>query len=162
MLVIVLLLTFSSCSSAQVESKSYALMLDKLLSHTVNEKEVADLVDSRGDYIFLDARELREYEVSHIGDAIYIGYDQFDSTAVADLEKDAKILVYCSVGYRSEKIAERLMAMGYSDVHNLYGGIFEWKNRGLEVVDQNGVTDNVHAYSKTWGIWLEEGNKVYE
>jgi 3-mercaptopyruvate sulfurtransferase SseA len=66
------------------------------------------------------------------------------------------------VGYRSEKISEKLKQAGFKDVSNLYGGIFEWVNQGNPVVDENGkITDNIHAYSKTWGVWLNKGVKVY-
>ena len=45
----------------------------------------------------------------------------------------------------------------------MYGGIFEWVNEGFPVVNnQEKQTDNVHAYNKSWGIWLKKGVKVYE
>ena len=48
-------------------------------------------------------------------------------------------------------------------VYNLYGGLFEWVNQGKEVVKPNGeTTETVHAYSKSWGIWLKKGEKVYQ
>jgi len=33
--------------------------------------------------------------------------------------------VYCSLGIRSEVIAKKLKKAGYTNVFNLYGGIFE-------------------------------------
>jgi hypothetical protein len=70
--------------------------------------------------------------------------------------------VYCSVGYRSERIGEKLLKLGYTDVVNLYGGIFEWKNQGLDVYNSsNYPTDSVHTYNKSWGKWLVKGIKVY-
>ena len=53
--------------------------------------------------------------------------------------------------------------MGYKEVYNLYGGIFEWVNQGNRVVtgENNSVTKQVHAYDKVWGTWLKEGVKVY-
>lgn len=39
--------------------------------------------------------------------------------------------------------------MGYKNVFNLYGGIFEWKNNGGKVVtNQNTATDNIHTFNK--------------
>ncbi|RYF52680.1 MAG: rhodanese-like domain-containing protein, partial [Cytophagaceae bacterium] len=36
-------------------------------------------------------------------------------------------------------------------------------NQGNPVVDSTGKpTRRVHAYSRTWGIWLNRGEKVYE
>ena len=72
------------------------------------------------------------------------------------------MVVYCTVGYRSERIGEKLQKMGFQDVHNLYGGITEWVNQGHKVVDPEGnETPKVHTYSKDWGKWLKEGEKVW-
>ena len=100
--------------------------------------------------------------MSHIQDAIWVGYDDFDLSRVGEVEKNQKIVVYCSVGYRSEKVSEKLIEAGYEDVANLYGGIFEWRNQDQEVVDEQGQTNKVHAYDKVWGVWVTKGEKVYE
>ena len=77
--------------------------------------------------------------------------------------KNSKIVVYCSLGVRSEDVAEKLKKAGYSNVYNLYGGIFEWKNNDLEVLNLNEKpTDSIHIYSKAWSKWLKKGVKVYE
>jgi len=149
-------------TSAQVQSSSYNLMLNALLSHSVPEVSVAQVKEMKG-IVLLDARECNEFTVSHIKDAMHVGYDEFDIQQVASYDKNQKMVVYCSVGYRSEKISERLRQAGFTDVSNLYGGIFEWVNQGNPVVDEYGkVTDNIHAYSKTWSIWLSRGMKVYD
>ncbi|WP_159038468.1 hypothetical protein [Brumimicrobium mesophilum] len=45
----------------------------------------------------------------------------------------------------------------------MYGSIFEWVNEGKPVYNLEGEeTMKVHAYSKSWGIWLKKGEKVYE
>ena len=66
--------------------------------------------------------------------------------------------MYCSIGYRSEKVGEELKKMGFKNVYNLYGSIFEWVNQGNEVVDENEkVTEKVHTYNKRWSKWIEDG-----
>lgn len=158
-----LLMSLFSCTGkSQVESKSYGLLLKTLLSHSVPEVSAKELHKMKEEVIILDAREPSEFAVSHIENAIAIGYENADTTLFDQLPKDKKIVVYCSVGYRSEKIAERLQSEGFKDVSNLYGGIFEWKNAGYDVVNDSGKTNNVHAFNKKWGIWLNRGNKVYE
>ncbi len=160
-LILIPLLFMFTTARAQVQSSAYHLMLQTLLKHSVQEISVAELVQQEG-VVLLDARAEEEYTVSHIAHALYVGYDDFDWTRIKSLKKDQTIVVYCSVGYRSEKIAEKLIAAGYTRVENLYGGIFEWVNQGNEVVDATGKkTDAIHAYSKTWGLWLNKGKKVY-
>ena len=77
--------------------------------------------------------------------------------------KDEKIVVYCSLGVRSETIGIKLKEAGYTNILNLYGGIFEWKNQNFDVYSNTGnKTENVHAYSKTWSKWLLKGNKILD
>ncbi len=111
----------------------------------------------------LDTRAPKEYAISHIPGALLVDYDNFKTKDVKHIPKDAKVIVYCSVGYRSERIGEKLLKMGYQDVKNLYGGIFQWVNEGHQVVNPSlAPTDSVHTYNKNWSQWLKKGVKVYE
>ncbi len=159
---IVLLFALSSFASGQhVMSKSYDKMLGNLLAHSVPEISVSEAALLKN-VVFLDAREPKEFNVSHIQQAHWCGYTDFDLNRLNGVPKEVQLIVYCSVGYRSEKIAEKLLAAGYKNTRNLYGGIFEWKNEGHPVVDAAGhETQKVHAFDKTWGKWLEIGIKVY-
>lgn len=151
----------SSCKAQKrVESSAYNLMLKTMLSHDVDEVSVQDAVAAEN-VVYIDAREQQEYKVSHIKDAVWVGYDDFDIARMDDVPKDKKVIVYCSVGKRSEDVTEKLVNAGYEDVANLYGGIFEWVNQGEPVYKDGEETSRVHAYSKTWGIWLKDGEKVY-
>ncbi len=146
----------------KVQSNSYSKMLKHLLSHTVKEISVSDIADE-AQYVFIDAREKNEFAVSHIKNAVWCGYDDFDISRLKEISKDKKIITYCSVGYRSEKIAEKLIQAGYKDVSNLYGGIFEWKNESNPIYDNNGyATEKIHAFNYIYGIWLTNGVKVYD
>ncbi len=145
-----------------VKSKSYQILLQKLLKHDVPEISVDSLNKIKEPVLLLDARESGEFNVSHLNNAKWVGYKTFSMDSVKNIDKSKPIIVYCSVGYRSEKITERLLAAGYTNVNNLYGGIFEWKNRKLDVYNENGITNDVHPYNSTWGMWLKNANKVYQ
>ena len=115
--------------------------------------------------VFLDTRTINEYEVSHLKDALWVGYSSFDGQKLQESipSKNTPIVVYCSIGVRSEDIGEKLLNLGYLNVKNLYGGIFKWKNSGYPVVDSEGkVTEKVHAFDKLWGKLLTKGQKVYD
>jgi len=135
-------------------------MLDTLLKHTVKEISPKN-ASGKKNAVFLDARKLEEYNVSHIAKAIRVGYSDFTISKLPAVKKNTALIVYCSVGYRSEKISEKLLAAGYTNVQNLYGGIFEWVNKGYAVQDSTGLTPNVHAFNKDWGKWLQAGTKKY-
>ena len=119
---------------------------------------VDELMEMQEDVILLDARPQSEFDVSHIKGAKRIGYKKIDKAALEGIDKNEQIVLYCSIGYRSEKVGETLKKMGYKNVYNLYGSIFEWVNQGNEIVDKNGrKTEKVHTYNKRWSKWVEDG-----
>lgn len=111
--------------------------------------------------VLLDTREPEEFAVSHLKGAKFVGYDTFDLGTLKDIPKSQPIVVYCSIGARSQDIGKRLVDAGYQEVYNLYGGIFHWVNQGNAVYAAKKETSKIHAYSRTWGIWLNQGEKVY-
>lgn len=113
--------------------------------------------------MILDTRSPEEYAISHLQNAQQVNYKGFEKDKFTDVPKNTPIVVYCSVGYRSERIGEKLIELGFTDVKNLYGGIFDWKNRGLLIYNTQGQqTDSVHTYNKNWSQWLYNGIKIYE
>lgn len=138
--------------------------LDRFNKNSVPYIQVDEL-QKRKKPLILDARQKEEYLVSHLKNAIWIGYKDFQSKVATEAldDSDQEVVVYCSIGVRSENIGEKLMQLGFTDVKNLYGGIFEWKNQGYPVYDSDGnETENVHAFNKRWGRLLQKGHKVYD
>ena len=70
------------------------------------------------------------------------------------------VMCYCSVGYRSSDMAQRLYRAARTedvslDVYNLQGGIFQWAIEEREIVDTEGEkAAAVHPYSSVWGMLL--------
>ena len=145
--------------------KNLTKLLKKYNKESIPYISVEALNAEKTDLILLDSREPKEYQTSHIKNAIYVGYDFFNLDSIQHKlpSKDSKIVVYCSVGIRSEDIAEKLKKSGYNNVYNLYGGIFEWKNAHFKVYDfKEKETDSIHTFSKEWSKWLKKGTKVYD
>ena len=114
--------------------------------------------------VLLDTRKEEEFNVSRLQNAEWVGHKTFEISNVIKQypEKDTPIIVYCSIGVRSEDIGEQLLKAGYTNVKNLYGGIFEWINNENPVFDSDGnKTEKVHAFSKHWGKLLTKGDKIY-
>lgn len=117
------------------------------------------------DVLLFDAREKVEFETSHIKNALFVGYDKFNLEKINTKipNKNDKIIVYCSLGIRLSTIAIKLKKAGYTNVLNLYGGIFEWKNSGYRVYNRDEKeTEKVHTYKQEWSKWLLKGEKKYE
>lgn len=152
-------------SAQQTLDPKFEKKIEGLIDHSVPviSCERLEKKMSTPNLYLLDAREKKEFETSHLEDAVWVGYNTFSPESLADVPKDGIVVVYCSVGYRSEKIGEKLKNMGYSKVYNLYGGIFEWTNRTYPIVnEENEKTSKVHAYDQDWGRWLNKGEKVYK
>lgn len=158
------LLIFTFCFiskslSAQIQNTEFKNLLDSMYQHTVPLISVEEfkLLDKNDLYV-LDTRETKEFKVSHLKNARHVGYFWFDMRNVYDIPENSTIVLYCSVGFRSEKIGEKLLRSGYSKVYNLYGSIFEWVNQGNPVYRSNGVqTSEIHGYNKEWSKWLQRG-----
>ncbi|MHA7128941.1 rhodanese-like domain-containing protein [Algoriphagus namhaensis] len=158
-----MLLAFSMLTIrvAQAQSFAYQTLLSTLYDQDFPVLQPSQ-VDQYAELQILDTREREEFEVSHLQDAIWVGYSDFEEANLTSLDKTKPILVYCTVGARSQEIGKKLQDQGFEKVYNLYGGIIHWVNEGLPVYRNDEPTNQVHTYSRTWGIWLKEGEKVYQ
>lgn len=155
--------TAAQKSTGMVQDPAFDKAIYTLLDFDVKAISVSEAQKMK-DILFLDAREREEYNVSHIPGAVHIGYTQWAKDSIQSISKEKKLVVYCSVGYRSEKIAKKLQDLGYTQVFNLYGSIFEWANQGLPLVTHDGTASNkVHTYNKSWSKWVsnKEIQKVW-
>ncbi len=146
-----------------LSQKSIDKALKNYNNNSIEYVSVEELKKMNG-ALLLDTRQKEEFEVSHLKNAFWTGYKEFDIDLLTKKfpEKDTTVVVYCSIGVRSEDIGEKLKKAGYTNIKNLYGGIFEWKNKGNTVYDStNTETERVHAFSKQWGKLLTKAEKVY-
>ncbi len=109
--------------------------------------------------IFLDARERKEFDVSHLNNAVFVGYKNFNIEQVRQFSTEKKFVVYCSIGWRSGLIAQQIIEAGFENVYNLYGGIFEWCNAQQPLYREDVQVNEIHAYSTLWKAWVRKGVK---
>lgn len=124
------------------------------------DTETAALWQQKDSVVFLDTRSYEEFRVSHLPQAQFIGYKEFKPEKAKDLnlDKSSPIVVYCSIGVRSEQIGLKLKALGYNNIYNLYGGIFLWYNQNRSIVDSTQKpTREIHGYDKNWAKYIEGG-----
>ena len=160
-----LLLYISLIITANVYSQSndYKKMLGEYYDNfpTITISEALKHVDKK-DAIFLDIREKNEFNVSHIKGALQMNPDGSTISKLKGLQKNQLIIVYCSVGARSQTFGKMLKKEGYTNVFNLYGGFFYWANMRYPMVDIKGnKTKRIHGYSPEWGKWVTKGTVVY-
>ena len=74
----------------------------------------------------MDVRTPEEYTEGYIKGAVNLPNEDIKDTPPALLpDKNAKILVYCRSGNRSQEASQKLIDMGYSQVYD-FGGIIDW------------------------------------
>lgn len=77
-------------------------------------------------------------------------------SAKKDEFRARKIAVYCTIGYRSAKIARQLIKKGFR-AHNLEGSLLGWIHRGGHLVDEKSKrTLKIHVYESSWN-WVPRG-----
>lgn len=130
----------------------------KFTSAVISQDDATALINN-DEAIILDARELNEYSVSHLKNAKHIGFNNFNIEKTKKLisNSNKKIIVYCSVGYRSGKITAKLRKEGVK-AFNLEGGIFDWVNQDRELYNNSGKTKQIHGYDKKWSRLISNKN----
>ena len=83
-------------------------------------------LDSGDELILLDVRTKEEFDAGHIPGAVLLPNDKIVDTPPELLpDLNAEILIYCRSGNRSAQAANKLVAMGYTNVYD-FGGIIDW------------------------------------
>lgn len=111
--------------------------------------------------VLLDVRTEEEYSVSHLPGAVRVEPGGELTPELEALDKTTPIVAYCSVGYRSSQLVERLKKEGFTDVKNLEGSIFEWANKGYPVERDGEEVRDVHPYDEEWARLLEPSLRSY-
>ena len=119
------------------------------LSLEAFERDVADRC------LLVDVRAGEEYAVSHLRGAVNLRDAAQIAAAYRDSGKDS-IVLYCSVGYRSSRLAAQLEPLVDCPVYNLKGSIFAWANAGKPVYRGTEQVHTVHPYDAEWGRLLDK------
>ena len=84
--------------------------------------------------LLIDVRTPEEYAKGHLAGSRNIDWlDNGFMAVVGKLDHKAPVLLYCAVGGRSEEAAAALRKAGFTDVHDMEGGINAWKAQGLPI-----------------------------
>jgi len=94
---------------------------------TVNQLSAAELqalMESGQEFFLYDVRMPEEHRQARIAGATLV--DTRVAAEIEKLPKDALIVFHCHHGGRSQAAAEHFASSGFSNVHNLAGGIDAW------------------------------------
>ena len=106
---------------------------------------------------FVDVRPANEREVSTLPGAVTA--EEF--LALPEKYRDKTALLYCTIGYRSGVLAQKLARKGMK-VFNLKGGILAWTLEGRKVYGPGGKpVKRIHTYGWRWDYPPEGYESVY-
>ncbi len=112
-----------STDNADAQSEGEQTVKVEIINDTPEEFEAS----MQGEYLLLDVRTQAEYDEGHINDPTLIPVTELESRLDEISEyKDKPVLVYCRSGNRSVTASNILIDNGFSEVHNLLGGIGAW------------------------------------
>jgi rhodanese-related sulfurtransferase len=109
------------------------------------------------DSLFLvDVRSREEFDVSHLRSAVNLQSAKEIAEAVKE-RNASKTILYCSVGFRSARMAHILYGLRVAELMNLEGSIFRWANEDRQIYRGEVPVKAVHPYGRLWAGLLKRG-----
>jgi rhodanese-related sulfurtransferase len=123
----------------------------------ITTEELAEWLETpQQSTLLVDVRSPEEFAVSRLRGAANLRSAGAISQAISE-QQASKTILYCSVGFRSSRIAQHLTSGIGSGVFNLEGSIFEWANEGRPVYRDEVEVRQVHPYADRWVGLLKPG-----
>ncbi|KGA97363.1 sulfurtransferase [Alkalihalobacillus alcalophilus ATCC 27647 = CGMCC 1.3604] len=98
----------------------------------IKEDELKELLgESNKERVFIDVREVEEYDEFHIPGVPLIPMNTIPNH-VQDLDKDKEYVLICRSGGRSQNVALYLKEQGFEKVANFNGGMLSWTGETKE------------------------------
>lgn len=94
----------------------------------ISVEDLHALQTSGRPFVLLDVREPSELSMAALPGSVHIPMRSVPAR-VSELDPGAEIAVLCHHGGRSEQVARFLHARGFSNVHNVEGGIDAYARR---------------------------------
>ena len=121
------LLTLSACAAPAAVAETPAPTATPVVEYKkISAADAKARMDSGDEIIILDVRTKEEYDAGHIASAILVPNETIiDKQPELLPDLNAEILIYCRSGNRSAQAANKLIAIGYTNVVD-FGGIIDW------------------------------------
>lgn len=117
LLVLVIMLAGCGKSDADIPNNTY---------EKITMSEGLARMESDENYILLDVRRADEFEAGHIPGAVNLPNEGIGTEEIPSLpDKAQTIYIYCRSGNRSKQAADKLLALGYTNLIE-FGGIIDY------------------------------------
>lgn len=104
---------------------------------SVSPQQAINLINSEQG-VFVDLRDSADFKAGHIVEALHIPATKL-AARMAELDKfkDKPIVLVCKMGQQSAAAGKQLNAAGFGRVHKMTGGMMEWVNLQLPVINKD-------------------------
>ncbi len=135
--VLLVLLGVSACTSTPRPVESAGPSTAPVAASTVTlaadvRPEEVHAVYRQGGVTVIDVRELEEYQAGHIPGALLIPLGELPNR-LNDLPRNAEVILVCRSGNRSKQAYDFLRTQGFTNIHNMLGGMKAWVAAGYEI-----------------------------
>jgi rhodanese-related sulfurtransferase len=131
MIFVILALALTACTASPTAPAPTSQVDAAQLGPNVDVATVNGLL-GRDDVLILDVREQSEYDAGHIPGVTLIPLNDVPNR-LNEIPKDKPVIVTCRSGNRSGQATDFLRQQGYTNVHNMTGGINAWQQAGYKV-----------------------------
>jgi len=117
----------------------------------IERRELFDLLKSKQPVIFVDTREAKEYQVSHLPNALNMPFSKRHEfiASLTDEQKEAMIVPYCNWDFRAYVSALELKKAGIQNLHMMYPhGLRGWEAAGLPLAGESIGQNDAQASAK--------------
>ena len=95
----------------------------------LSPSDLKNKLSGHEDFFLIDVRDPEEYENGHIKGSILIPLADVEKK-MEGIRKDKPMVLYCQLGRRSMAAAEALIALGFTNIYHLNGGLEAWTQDG--------------------------------
>lgn len=118
-LILVLVIMLAGCGKSDADTPNNTF-------EKINMSDGLARMESDENYILLDVRRADEFEAGHIPGAVNLPNEEIGTEEIPSLpDKTQTIYIYCRSGNRSKQAADKLLALGYTNLIE-FGGIIDY------------------------------------
>lgn len=102
---------------------------------SLSPQQAINVVNAQ-DGVFVDLRDTADFRSGHIVEAMHVPSAKLlNNTGLLEKYRNKPIVLVCKMGQSSGAVGKKLNAEGYENVNIMTGGMMEWKNLQLPVIN---------------------------
>ena len=95
------------------------------MASSISVSQLADRINQGNKPLLVDVREAQELEISKLAYDLHVPMNEIPGR-MTELDRESEVVFYCRSGVRSGQVCDFLASQGFTNVHNLVGGINAW------------------------------------